>query len=119
MAVLDADPREPSRQSVSRETDPGFGGAQPGRRGLTLAAAFTTAFAVGSWKVGLQRLHDNSFLIHLTTGRWILDHGIPHHDVYSFTAPGTRFVAQSWLAEIVYALLDRSVGAIGIRLLLG
>ena len=28
-------------------------------------------------------------------------------------------MAQSWLAELVYALLERSVGAVGIRLLLG
>ncbi len=90
-----------------------------GTRGVTLSAAFTAAFAVGGMKIGLQRLHDNSFFVHLTTGRWILDHGIPYHDVYSFTAPGTRFVAQSWLAELVYGVLVRTTGPIGIRLLLG
>src|ERR1700750_942452 len=107
MAVFDVDPRDPR---VPLPTARANAAARP--RGLTLAAAFTAAFAVGGWKVGLQRLHDNSFMVHLTTGRWILDHGIPYHDVYSFTAPGTRFVAQSWLAEVVYALLERSVGPI-------
>src|SRR5690349_21833136 len=99
MAVLDADPRDP-RSSLDAASDAGRAESAP-QRGLTLAAAFSAAFAVGGWKVGLQRLHDNSFFVHLATGRWILDHGIPYHDVYSFTAPGTRFVAQSWLAELV------------------
>src|SRR4051812_5080167 len=116
MAVLDSDPRAP-RSGAPAEHAAADAGER--RHGLTLAAAFTAAFAVGGWKIGLQRLHDNSFLVHLTTGRWILDHGIPHRDAYSFTAPGTRFIAQSWLAELVYGLLERSVGAIGIRLLMG
>src|SRR4051794_37923327 len=118
MAVLDtghAPGADPDHSADSR-TGPV---AAAGARGFTLAAAFTAAFAVGGWKIGLQRLHDNSFLVHLTTGRWILDHGIPRHDVYSFTAPGARFVAQSWLAEVVYAALERSVGAMGIRFLMG
>ena len=117
MAVIDVDPLEPSRPTAAATDAPE---AAPARvRGVTMAAAFTAAFAVGGWKVGIARLHDNSFLVHLTTGRWILAHGIPRHDVYSFTAPGTRFVAESWLAELVYGLLERSVGAIGIRLLMG
>ncbi|WP_153531722.1 hypothetical protein [Actinomadura macrotermitis] len=68
---------------------------------------------------GLSRLNDNSFLIHLRTGHWILDHGIPHHDIYSFTFPGISWVAQSWLAEVLYALLDRSAGPVAIRLVNG
>src|SRR3954471_24937665 len=107
MAVLDAD-------SNAQAVDPTTA-ARASTRGLTLAAAFTAAFAVGGWKIGLQKLHDNSFLVHLTTGRWILDHGIPRHDAYSYTAPGVRFVAQSWLAELVYGALERSVGAAGIQ----
>ncbi|HEY1739786.1 MAG TPA: hypothetical protein VGI86_13795, partial [Acidimicrobiia bacterium] len=115
--LIDVDPREPSRATPANTDAPE--GAPARARGVTMAAAFTAAFAAGGWKVGIQRLHDNSFLVHLTTGRWILDHGIPYHDAYSFTAPGTRFVAESWLAELVYGLLDRSVGAIGIRVLMG
>jgi hypothetical protein len=116
MAALDVDSGAPRAGDRARDS---VASATAGRRGLTLAAAFTAAFAVGGWKIGLQKLHDNSFLVHLTTGRWILDHGIPHRDVYSYTAPGTRFIAQSWLAELVYGLLERSVGAIGIQLLMG
>jgi len=78
---------------------------------------FTAVFALFGFAVGIERLSDNSFFTHLVTGRYILDHGIPHHDAYSFTAPGTKFVAQSWLAELLYGVLDRSLGPFGIRML--
>src|SRR4051812_2159030 len=78
---------------------------------------FTAAFALFGFGVGIERLSDNSFFTHLVTGCYILDHGIPHHDSYSFTAPGAKFIAQSWLAELLYGVLDRSVGPFGIRLL--
>src|SRR4051812_20017098 len=113
MAVFDVEPREPEVDRADTVA------SAPRAASLSLAAAFTAAFAVGGWKIGLQRLHDNSFFVHLTTGRWILDHGIPRHDAYSFTAPGARFVAQSWLAELVYGLLERSVGAAGVQFLMG
>ncbi len=123
MTVLDVDPREPAPvggDGAGVDGTASDGAPERGAtRGVTLAAAFTAAFAVGGWKIGLQRLHDNSFLVHLATGRWILDHGVPRHDVYSFTAPGTRFIAQSWLAELIYGSLERTVGAAGIRLLMG
>lgn len=84
-----------------------------------MAGLFTLVFALGGWRAGLSRLSDNSFFWHLQTGNWILDHGIPHRDPYSFTAEGSRWVAQSWLAEAIYGVLDRAVGPFGIRLLVG
>ena len=86
----------------------------------TLGWLYSAGFALGGLVVGSRPLHDNSFFVHLATGRWIVDHGaVPHHDVYSFSAPGVRFVAQSWLAELAYGALERSVGAGYIRLLMG
>ncbi|MEU6039263.1 hypothetical protein ABZ801_28060 [Actinomadura sp. NPDC047616] len=67
----------------------------------------------------MERLDDNSFLTHLRTGRWILEHGVPHSDIYSYTVPGTRWVAQSWLVEVLYAGIAESVGPTGIRVLCG
>ena len=43
--------------------------------------------AVGAY-IGAAALDDNSFFTHLATGRYILEHGFPTSDVYSFTAPG-------------------------------
>jgi len=84
-----------------------------------LGWVFTAFFGVFGWATGLSKLSDNSFFWHLRTGEYILDHGIPHHDVFSYTAPGTKWVAQSWLAEVTYALLYRSIGGVGIRLFVG
>ncbi len=94
-------------------------GASSRARGSGLGWVFTAFFGVFGWATGLSKLSDNSFFWHLRTGEYILDHGIPHHDVFSYTAPGTKWVAQSWLAEVTYAVLYRSVGGIGIRLLVG
>src|SRR3954470_11055877 len=84
-----------------------------------LGWVFTAFFGVFGWATGLAKLSDNSFFWHLRTGEYILDHGIPHHDVFSYTAPGAKWVAQSWLAELTYALLYRGIGGIGIRLFVG
>ena len=88
-------------------------------RGTGLGWIFTAFFGVFGWAIGLAKLSDNSFFWHLRTGEYILDHGIPRHDVFSYTAPGTKWVAQSWLAEVTYAALYRTVGGFGIRVLIG
>jgi hypothetical protein len=107
------------RAQTSSVEDSTSSAATPRRsgRGPGLDLLFTTVFAVFGLGVGIERLSDNSFFTHLATGRFILDHGIPREDIYSFTAPGTKWVVQSWLAEVIYAQLDRSFGAFGIRVL--
>lgn len=82
-----------------------------------LPALFTLVFAAGGWCAGLVRLSDNSFLWHLRTGHLILDEGIPRSDPYSFSVPGVKWVAQSWLAEVLYAGIDDLAGPWGLRLL--
>src|SRR4051812_26422860 len=99
--------------------DAATSGAPVTTRGSGLGWVFTAFFGVFRWATGLAKLSDNSFFWHLRTGEYILDHGIPHHDVFSYTAPGAKWVAQSWLAELTYALLYRSMGGSGIRLVVG
>ncbi|HYL50563.1 MAG TPA: hypothetical protein VEZ15_01220 [Acidimicrobiia bacterium] len=91
--------------------------ARAAARGPRLSTVFTWVFAVGGLAVGIRPLHDNSFMWHLRTGRFILDHGIPRQDPFSYTAAGTKWVAQSWLAELVYGIVNRLTGAFGLRLL--
>lgn len=70
--------------------------------------------------IGLRPLADNSYLTHLATGRLILDTGsVPSADPYTFTAHGTPWVVQSWLASLLYASVERLAGALGLRLLSG
>jgi len=85
--------------------------------GIAPATAIGVAFVAWGWVVGLGRLADNSFFTHLATGRLILEGRFPRADVYSFTAPGEPWVVQSWLASVLYALVDRVAGGDGVRLL--
>ena len=86
-------------------------------RGPSLAWVVGALVVVIGAYIGAAPLDDNSFFTHLATGRYILEHGFPSGDVYSFTAPGQRWVVQSWLPSVLYATLDRVVGLVGIRVL--
>ncbi len=74
----------------------------------------TIFLAIAGWHANLSGISDNSFFCHLRIGQWILDHGIPHADIFSFTAAGTPWVAESWLADLLYAVLDRWFGPAGV-----
>jgi hypothetical protein len=88
-------------------------------RGPRLDLLFTAVFALFGWAVGVERLSDNSFFWHLRTGELILDSGFPHGDPFSFSAPGTHWVVQSWLAELLYAVVVRVTSPFGIRVVVG
>jgi hypothetical protein len=87
------------------------------RRPPSTGVLFGVGFALIAWILELRPLIDNSFFWHLQTGHWILDHGIPRHDIFSFSAPGAPWVVQSWLAEAFYAVVDNVFGAFGLRIL--
>jgi hypothetical protein len=78
-----------------------------------------SAFVLVALVLGLRPLSDNSFLTHVATGRLLLEGGIPRADPYTFTAAGHPWVVQSWLASLVYGLVDRWAGATGLLLLNG
>jgi hypothetical protein len=80
-----------------------------------LSTAVGGAFVVWGVAVGLVRLHDNSFLTHLATGRIILAHGVPTTDPYTFTAHGQGWVVESWLASVLYAAVERAFAAHGLQ----
>lgn len=93
--------------------------ARAALRPPSLDTLFTLLYALAGWCLGLRQLGDNSFLLHFQTGQVVLDRGIPHHDPYSFTVPGMKWVAQSWLVEVGYAVADRLAGPFGVRVLVG
>jgi hypothetical protein len=84
--------------------------------GVTLGVAVGAVFALVGAYVGSGRLSDNSFFTHLATGRIILDHGVPSTDPYTWHAAGESWTVQSWLASLIYALLDESMGLVGPRM---
>ena len=71
-----------------------------------MAALITLLYAVGGFALASRSLGDNSFLWHLRTGGLILDHGIPRRDPVLVHRAGTHWIAQSWLAELMYGALD-------------
>ncbi|MCU1426662.1 MAG: hypothetical protein JWL83_662 [Actinomycetia bacterium] len=95
-------------------TPPRHAGAS---RPPSLDTLFTLLFALAGWILGFRQLGDNSFLWHLRTGRLILANGVPHADPYSFTVPGAKWIAQSWLAELAYGVADKAAGGFGVRVL--
>jgi hypothetical protein len=108
-------------RSGAPQTAPPDSEASPRRRSFrppSTATLLGLVLALIVWLLELRPLIDNSFLIHLQTGHWILDHGsIPTGDVFSFSAPGVSWVVQSWLASVVYAAIDQAVGPFGIQVL--
>jgi hypothetical protein len=66
---------------------------------------------------GASRISDNSFFTHLATGREMLDSGIVRADVFTWTSQGESIVVQSWLASLVYGVVDEIAGFHGLRLL--
>jgi len=88
-------------------------------RGVTIRVVVAVVFGLFGLVVGLGPLGDNSFLWHLRTGTWILDHGVPYSDPFSFTAVDVPWVAQSWLVELLYGVLDELLGAWAIRVYVG
>src|SRR4051812_37945937 len=91
----------------------------PRGRSLSMAALITALYGIGGFALASRSLGDNSFLWHLRTGELILDLGIPKRAPFPLPAAGTHWIAQSWLAELMYGALSRSVGDIGIRIAVG
>jgi hypothetical protein len=85
--------------------------------GPRLATLTGLLLVVVAFAIGIERLHDNSFLTHLATGRLIRSDGIPRVDPYTFTTAGEPWVVQSWLPSWIYASLEDLFGLNGVRVL--
>lgn len=105
----------------------GAGPAGAGRRTrpprLTLASLVGLAFAAVGAFLGATPLHDNSLFTHIATGRLLVHGGLGQlwngmADPYTRFGAGRSWVVQSWLPSYAYALVERGVGAGGIRVLM-
>ncbi len=67
--------------------------------------------------VGRNLLNDPDSYWHLTVGDWILAHGFPHTDPFSFTFAGKPWIAKEWLSQILYAGAWHLAGWSGVALL--
>lgn len=90
----------------------------PARRRPTLSTLLGLACALVGFGIGAQKLGDNSFLTHLATGRRMIDEGIVREDAFTWTSNGESVVVQSWLASLLYGIVDEVAGFAGLRLLM-
>jgi len=78
---------------------------------LALLPVLTVGAIARSLAVGAV---DPDYWWHLTTGRWMLDHGrIPTTDPFSFTHAGQQWYAHEWLAELMLAVTNHVAGYAG------
>jgi hypothetical protein len=63
-----------------------------------------------SFIIAFFKITDSDVWWHLKTGEYILAHGIPSTDPFSFTAAGNHWVTHEWLAEVLFYLLYKLGG---------
>ncbi len=89
------------------------------RNPTAFPAAILFSIVIASWFVQTTfPVQSFDFYYHLATGRWIVDHAsIPFHDVFSSTAPGTRWVTHEWATQVALYLAYLLFGIDGLVLL--
>ncbi|MEL7209329.1 MAG: hypothetical protein AAGK32_14020, partial [Actinomycetota bacterium] len=108
----------PSKRSSASAPDPFLEPRRPG--GPDLARAVGLILAALGFVIGARVVADNSFLTHLATGRLMLEgRSVPTVDPYSWVAAGEAWTVQSWLASLIYAVLESTAGPWAIRWLNG
>ncbi len=63
---------------------------------MTLARAFPLIVLIEIFVMGVRPTIDPDMWWHLRMGEEIVTQGIPHHDIFSFTAAGHEIVAHEW-----------------------
>jgi len=97
--------------TIQRARHLGFGLSLPALDVPTLGAAL---LYVLFFSFGLLQFTDPDYWWHLRTGRLIVDTGsVPHHDPFSFTAAGSRWVTHEWLSEVIIYRVESAVGYVG------
>lgn len=64
---------------------------------------------------GITKIDDYDLFWHLKTGEYILSNRkVPTEDIFSFTAEGKRWIAQSWLVDVIFYSAHRLAGYNGL-----
>ncbi len=62
-------------------------------------------------------LNDGDTYWHIAVGGWIVSHGFPHTDPFSFTFAGKPWIAKEWLSQLLYFGAWRLAGWTGVVVL--
>lgn len=61
---------------------------------------FVVLFAIALFTIAVRETLDPDMWWHLRTGEYILQHGIPYQDVFSFTVPDHAWTTHEWLSQV-------------------
>jgi hypothetical protein len=115
-AALSSALTRPSGGSERRHA--GVRSARISKRAWAGVAAVAFVTALGVWAPTMHvvsSLLSDSYMT-LYAGRWIAQHGIPHHEVFTTAARGRAWIDQQWLAELTDYELWRAGGYAAVAL---
>src|SRR5204862_2736334 len=80
-----------------------------------LTVILTLVFLFSCMSGVYSMLGDGDTGWHIRTGQWILaNRSVPHHDMFSYTMPGTKWFAWAWLWDILFAVIYNFTGLGGV-----
>lgn len=72
-------------------------------------------FLVAVFLLTLKPIADYDAGYHIRTGEYIVAHeAVPLYDVFSYTAPGARWIAHYWLSDVIFYGVDKVFGNYGL-----
>ncbi|MCA9946363.1 MAG: hypothetical protein KC449_22925, partial [Anaerolineales bacterium] len=77
---------------------------------------FVALFAIALFTMAVRETLDPDMWWHLRTGEYILQHGIPAQDVFTFTVPQHAWVTHEWLSQLIMWLVYLAGGLPGLIL---
>ena len=83
---------------------------------MTARRLFIALFAIALFVMAVRKTVDPDMWWHLRTGEIILEQGIPHQDVFSFTVSDHEWITHEWLSQVIMWLVYRGAGLPGLIL---
>jgi hypothetical protein len=68
---------------------------------MSVRRLFVWLFALALFTMAVRETLDPDMWWHLRTGEYILQNGIPTHDVFSFTVTDHEWVTHEWLSQVI------------------
>lgn len=68
---------------------------------MTIRRLFVLLFVIALYAMAVRETLDPDMWWHLRTGEYILQRGIPRHDIFSFTVPNNEWITHEWLSEVM------------------
>lgn len=75
---------------------------------------FEALFGVALFAMAVVETLDPDMWWHLRTGEYILAHGLPRQDVFSFTVPDYAWITHEWLSQVFMWLVYQAGGLPGL-----